>query len=89
MHIIYIFPVIIQNKGYAPGLALGRRGVSSAQSVEAPGPPPHTPQSPPRTHDLRWSRSSPTRSLHACDDDATLSILATTTLKIRIHMLSY
>ena len=29
MHIIYIFPVIIQNKGYAPGLALGRRGVSS------------------------------------------------------------
>ena len=29
MHIIYIFPVIIQNKGYAAGLALGRRGVSS------------------------------------------------------------
>ena len=29
MHIVYIFPVIIQNKGYAPGLALGRRGVSS------------------------------------------------------------
>ena len=29
MHIIYIFPVIIQNKGYALGLALGRRGVSS------------------------------------------------------------
>ena len=29
MHIIYIFPVIIQNKGYAPGLALSRRGVSS------------------------------------------------------------
>ena len=31
MHItyIYIYPVIIQNKGYAPGLALGRRGVSS------------------------------------------------------------
>ena len=28
MHIIYIFSVIIQNKGYAPGLALGRRGVS-------------------------------------------------------------
>ena len=25
---INIFPVIIQNKGYAPGLALGRRGVS-------------------------------------------------------------
>ena len=29
MHIIYIYPVIIQNKGYAPGLALGRCGVSS------------------------------------------------------------
>ena len=28
MHIIYIFPVIIQNKGYAPELALGRCGVS-------------------------------------------------------------
>ena len=29
MHIIYIFLVIIQNKGYAPGFALGRRGVNS------------------------------------------------------------
>ena len=29
MHIKYIYPVIIQNKGYAAGLALGRRGVSS------------------------------------------------------------
>ena len=29
MHIIYIFPVIIQNKGYAPRLALGRHGVNS------------------------------------------------------------
>ena len=28
MHIIDIYPVIIQSKGYAPGLALGRRGVS-------------------------------------------------------------
>ena len=28
MHITYIYPVIIQNKGYAPGFALGRRGVS-------------------------------------------------------------
>ena len=28
MHIIYIFLVIIQNKGYAPGLTLGRHGVS-------------------------------------------------------------
>ena len=29
MHITYIYPVIIQNKGYALGLALGRCGVSS------------------------------------------------------------
>ena len=29
MHITYIYPVIIQNKGYAPGLALDRWGVSS------------------------------------------------------------
>ena len=29
MHITYIYLVIIQNKGYALGLALGRRGVSS------------------------------------------------------------
>ena len=28
MHIIDIYSVIIQNNGYAPGLALGRRGVS-------------------------------------------------------------
>ena len=28
MHITYIYPVIIQNKGYAPGLALGRQIVS-------------------------------------------------------------
>ena len=28
MHITYIYSVIIQNKGYAPGLALGRRIVS-------------------------------------------------------------
>ena len=30
MHITYIYPVIIQNKGYTLGLALGKRGVSSA-----------------------------------------------------------
>ena len=28
MHITYIYLVIITNKGYAPGLVLGRRGVS-------------------------------------------------------------
>ena len=28
MHITYIHKVIIKNKGYAPRLALGRRGVS-------------------------------------------------------------
>ena len=27
MHITHIYPVIIQNKGYASGLAWGRRGV--------------------------------------------------------------
>ena len=29
MHITYIYPAIIQNKGYAPGFTLGRRSVSS------------------------------------------------------------
>ena len=29
MHITYIYPVIIQNKGYASGLALDRRGARS------------------------------------------------------------
>ena len=28
MHITYIYSVIIKNKGYAPRLTLGRRGVS-------------------------------------------------------------
>ena len=28
MHITYIHIVIIKNKGYAPGLSLGRRGVN-------------------------------------------------------------
>ena len=28
MHITYIYSVIIKNKGYTPGLALDRRGVS-------------------------------------------------------------
>ena len=32
MHITYIYPVIIQNKGYAPGLALGRHGVWKVSS---------------------------------------------------------
>ena len=60
-----------------------------------PGPPPtqgsptRTPRSPPHTPALWRSQTPPTRSLHACNDDATLSMLATTTLKIRIHMLSY
>ena len=58
MHITYIYSVIIQNKGYAPKLALGRRGVSLAESVVASGPPPaqgsppRTPRSPPQTCDL-------------------------------------
>ena len=45
------------------------------------GPPPHTPQLPPHIPALWRSRTPPTHSLHACNDDATLSILATTTLK--------
>ena len=32
MHIIDIYSVIIQNKGYAPGLALGRRGVNKVSN---------------------------------------------------------
>ena len=31
MHIIDIYSVIIQNKGYAPRLALGRRGVNKVR----------------------------------------------------------
>ena len=30
MHITYVYSDIIKNKGYAPGLALGKRGVSWA-----------------------------------------------------------
>ena len=50
------------------------------------GPPPRTPRSPPRTPIIRRPRTLPTRSLHACNDGATLSIKATATLKIRIHL---
>ena len=95
MHIIYIFPAIIQNKSYAPGLALDRRGVSSTQIMVAlgppitRGPPPHTLQSPPRTPTHPRSQTPPTRILHACNDDATLNIKATTVLKVRIHLLSH
>ena len=32
MHIIYIFPVFIQNKGYASGHALGRRCVNKVSN---------------------------------------------------------
>ena len=53
-----------------------------SQLVAAPGPPParesppRTPQRSPRTRDRRWSRSPPTRSLYACDDDdATIQYL--------------
>ena len=45
------------------------------------GPPPHTPRSPPCTPTLRRSQTLLTRSLYACNDDATLSILATAALK--------
>ena len=68
-------------------LAMSVVGGSEASPVRRP--PPHTPQSPPRTPAPRWSRTPPTCSLHACSDDATLSMLATTALKLRIHLLSY
>jgi len=32
MHITYIYSVIIKNRGYAPGLALGRRRVSKVST---------------------------------------------------------
>ena len=69
-------------------------GAVSSQSVAAPRPSPaqgspRTPRSPPRTRGLRWSRSPSTHSLRACNDDVTLSILATATPKIRIHMVNY
>ena len=32
MHITYIYSVIIKNRGYAPGLALGRRWVSKVST---------------------------------------------------------
>ena len=51
--------------------------------------PPHTPRRSPRTRDRRWLRTPPTRSLHACDDDATLSIQATATFKLRMPIPSY
>ena len=87
--------MIIKNKGLCTGVCLGQARCQLSQSVAAPRPPtaressPRTPQRYPRTRDRLWSLSSPTRSLHAYNDDATLSILATTTLKITIHLLSY
>ena len=70
-------------------------GCQQSQQLMAPGlpparePPPRTPRSPPLTPARPRSRTPPTRSLHACNDDATLSIYATTTLKLRIHVQSY
>ena len=80
--------------GLCTGACLGQVWCQLCQSVAALGPPPtresppRTPRRSPQTHDRRWSRSPSTRSLHAYDDDATLSISATT-LKIRIHMVNY
>ena len=83
--------MIIKNKGLCTGTCLGQVRCQLSQSVAAPGPPParESPPRTPRTHDRRWSRSPPTRSLHACDDDATLSMYAIATLKIRIRVQSY
>ena len=72
--------MIIKNKGLCTGACLGQARCQLSQLVVAPGPPPtresppHTPRRSPRTRDRRWLRTPPTRSLHACDDDATLSI---------------
>ena len=56
-------------------------GVVSAESVSGGSgtssyteSPSYTPRRPSQTRDRRWSRSPLTRSLYACDDDATLSI---------------
>ena len=92
---IYIYPVIIQNKGYAPGIALGRRIVSYVSRRWLQGFLLY--------EDLllvfldhllvlllsSGHVTPPTRSLNACHDDAILNIYATTTLKIRIHILNY
>ena len=84
--------MIIQNKGYASGLALGRRGVSKVSRRWLRGF---------LLYDnlllvlldhllvLPLSGGRLTHSLHACNDDATLIILATTALKLRIPLLSY
>ena len=71
--------MIITNKGLCTGACLGQARCQLSQSVAAPGPPPaqespRTPRRSPRTRDRRRSLSPPTRSLHLCDDDATLSI---------------
>ena len=81
MHITSIYPVIIQNKGYAPGLVLGRQGVSSVSQWWLWDLLLH--------EDLLLILLDHLLKLvisDACDNDATLSISATATLKIRIHM---
>ena len=94
MHITYIFPVIIQNKGYAPGLALGRCDVSSVNQWWIRG----LLQQEDLLlilldhllelvisdgHDLRQF----VLYMHAMMQH--VSIKATTNLKIRIHLLSH
>ena len=80
MHITYIYTVIIKNKGLCTGACLGQARCQLSQLVAAPESPPtresppHTPRRSPRTRDHLWSLSPPTRSLHAYDNDATLSI---------------
>jgi hypothetical protein len=45
--------------------------------------PPRTPRSPPRTPICQRSRTPPTHSLYACNDDATLSIRQQQLLKYK------
>ena len=53
------------------------------------GSPPHTAQWPPPSPICPRAQTLPTHDLYAWNDDATLSIMATTTLKIRIHLSNY
>ena len=59
-----------------------------SQHQKAPGLTP-TRGSPPRTLVRRRARTLPTRDLHALNDDAILSNIATSTLKIKVPMSNY
>ena len=95
MHITDIYIQCLLKKGLYTGACFRQAGCQQSQSLVAPGlppvreSPPRTLQSPPHIPARPRSRTPPMRSLHACNDDTTLSILATTALKITIHLPSY